>query len=98
MPAGPRATKPRFKEGDRVLHKPAAMMQSLTEALPPRTKLGTVEEIAYRASRNGSMMPWLKIKWDGSHRSEWHMTMRIALAPDQETIDAVVKNEREKIN
>ena len=44
------------------------------------------------------MMPWLKIKWDCSHRSEWHMTMRIALAPDQETIDAVVKNEREKIN
>ena len=43
-------------------------------------------------------MPWLKIKWDSSCFSEWHMTMRIALAPDQETIDAVVQNEREKIN
>ena len=59
---------------------------------------GVIEEIQYKSNRRGASIPWLKIKWDSSCFSEWHMTMRIALAPDQETIDAVVQNEREKIN
>ena len=98
MPAGPRASKLRYKEGDRVMHKPTTMMGSLAEALPPRTKLGTIEEIAYRSNRRGAQVPWLKVKWDGSNIPEWHMTMRIALAPNQEAINAVIQNEREKIN
>jgi hypothetical protein len=87
----------KFNVGDRVLHKPAVLAASQS-ALPPRTKLGVIEEIQYKSNRRGASIPWLKIKWDSSCFSEWHMTMRIALAPNQETIDAVVQNEREKIN
>lgn len=79
------------------MHKPAVLMGS-RGALPPRLRFGIVEDIQYRSNRRGSQMPWLLIKWDGSMRSEWHMTMRIALAPDKETIDKVVANEREKVN
>ena len=46
----------------------------------------------------GALLCLALIQWDGSSSSEWHMTMRIALAPNQAAIDAVVKNEREKIN
>ncbi|QDP50033.1 MAG: hypothetical protein Unbinned3459contig1000_43 [Prokaryotic dsDNA virus sp.] len=87
-----------FNVGDRVIHKPRSMMSNIKGALPPRTKLGTVHEVQYKSNARGTLMPWLLIQWDGSSSSEWHMTMRIALAPNQAAIDAVVKNEREKIN
>jgi hypothetical protein len=93
-------TKPKelqFKIGSRVMHKPAVMMGS-RGALPPRLRVGTIQQIEYRSNKRGSKMPWLFIKWDGSNRSEWHMTMRIALAPDQHAIDRIVANEREKVN
>ena len=89
----------KFNVGDRVMHKPAAMMGSLTSALPPRRKLGTILSIEYRQNKRGSMMPWLQIKWDQSPlRPEWTMTMRIAPAPNEEEITKVEANEREKYN
>lgn len=90
--------KPKFKTGDRVIHKPNAMMSNLKGSLPPRLRLGTVLDIQYRTNKRGTPMPWLLIQWDGSIRTDWHMTMRIDLAPNQEAIDKVVANEREKVN
>lgn len=73
-------------------------MSNLKGALPPRIRLGVVQEVQYKTNKRGTYMPWLLIKWDGSIRNDWHMTMRIELAPDQEAIDRVIANEREKVN
>jgi len=95
---GNRSKGIKFKIGDRVMHKPSTMMGSVSGALPPRTKLGTIVAIEYRSNKRGSLMPWLQIKWDQSFRPEWTMTMRIALAPDAKAVAAVEANEREKVN
>ncbi len=89
---------PKFKEGDRVMHKPNALMSNVKGALPPRLRCGIVQQVEYRTNARGTYMPWLLIKWDTSIRPEWHMTMRIELAPNQEAIDRITANEREKVN
>ena len=81
------------------MHKPSSMMGSLSAALPPRTKLGTIIAIEYRSNKRGSMMPWLHVQWDQSPlRPEWTMTMRIAPASNEKEIAKVEANEREKYN
>ena len=42
----------KFNVGDRVLHKPA-VLAAFKSALPPRTKLGVIEEIQYKSNRRG---------------------------------------------
>tara|TARA_Y100000401_G_scaffold117545_1_gene126996 strand:- start:285 stop:572 length:288 start_codon:yes stop_codon:yes gene_type:complete len=92
-----RKSQSKFNVGDRVMHK-STDISGFKSPLPPRTKLGVIQQIEYKSNARGALMPWLKIKWDSSYHSEWHMTMRVVLAPDQETVDAVVQNKQEKIN
>ena len=81
------------------MQKPSTLNGSVAKALPPRIKLGTVIEIQYRSNKRGSMMPWLKIKWDDTYAEPtWHMTMRIAVIKNQEDINKVVEDQIAKCN
>ena len=79
---GPRSLGLRFKEGDRIMHKPALRM-GVGAPLPPRIKLGTVTKSFYKENRRGSRMPYVEIQWDNSSaKPEVLMAHRVDPASD----------------
>ena len=58
------------------MHKPTLQM-ALNSPLPDRKKYGTVIEVIYKTNKRGAKMPYVRVQWDESQRSELHMTMRI---------------------
>ena len=73
---GPRSKGVQYAVGDRVMHKPTLQM-ALNSPLPDRKKYGTVIEVIYKTNKRGAKMPYVRVQWDESQRSELHMTMRI---------------------
>ena len=79
---GPRSAGLRFKEGDRIMHKPAIRM-GVGAPLPPRIKLGTVTKSFYQTNRRGHRMPYVEIQWDNSSaKPEVVMAHRVNPATD----------------
>ena len=68
---GPRATAPRFKVGDRVLHKsnPINHVQ--------RHRAGVVTQVIYKTNSRGHKQPFVEIKFDKSQVPEVIMTTRV---------------------
>tara|TARA_R100001086_G_scaffold1071_2_gene632 strand:+ start:1977 stop:2213 length:237 start_codon:yes stop_codon:yes gene_type:complete len=68
---GPRATAPRFKVGDRVLHKSNPMNNVA------RCRAGVVTQVMYKKNSRGHKQPFVEIKFDHSQRPEIFMSIRV---------------------
>ena len=68
---GPRAMAPRFKIGDRVIHKSNPMNNVA------RRRAGVVTQVMYKANSRGHKQPFVEVKFDQSQRSEVFMSTRV---------------------
>ena len=68
---GPRAMAPRFKIGDRVIHRSNPMNNVA------RRRAGVVTQVIYKANSRGYKQPFVEIKFDHSQRPETFMSMRV---------------------